>query len=231
MRKRSLRGNTPSRSAFRRSTRHPGHLGRYALPFFASSGSPSGVVPSPLPPPISLREIQSNPDQLPPAAAGDVGSAARWNGRRRRRRRRQSARRHGDGSGAEGSARRCAWVVAAACGARPFTPDCGSAEPRLLPVYMVRVCRPLRRLIEEKRKQMACNVRGCVGQCCGAHPRGSHSMAAAAPAPCASWKHGEPSTVECLCVLSSDCAHGDARAAGVGVGAPPDSSTDPKHEE
>jgi len=84
MRKRSLRGKTPSRSAFRRSTRQPGHLGRYALAFFASSGSPSGVVPSPLPPPISLARSdseRSNPDQLRPAGRTTaLGSAARGMG-------------------------------------------------------------------------------------------------------------------------------------------------------
>jgi hypothetical protein len=40
MRKRSGNGNTPSRSSFRRSTRHPGHPGWYRA-LFTSSGAPA----------------------------------------------------------------------------------------------------------------------------------------------------------------------------------------------
>lgn len=169
MRKRSLRGKTPSRSALRRSTRQPGHLGRYAFAFFASSGSPSWVV-SPLPPPILARSDseRSNPETRN-FGGDDVGTrqrrAVEW---------KAEAGRELSRSGGRQSAALGLWLRPAGLPRSSVrVQTCRDAPPviwwcRCVPAVLYVGCWTK----TQKEKQMACaSAWNCS---CGARPRGSH---------------------------------------------------------
>jgi hypothetical protein len=212
MRKRSLRGKTPSRSALRRSTRQPGHLGRYAFAFFASSGSPSWVV-SPLPPPILARSDseRSNPGTRN-SGGDDVGTrqrrAVEW---------KAEAGRELSRSGGRQSAALGLWLRPAGLPRSSVrVQTCRDAPPviwwcRCVPAVLYVGCWTK----TQKEKQMACaSAWNCS---CGARPRGSHQWLRSA-------LRGNTGNREKP--LSSRRTVSPSRRRRAGIG-PPD--TDPNH--